>query len=241
MGKKTGSKVAHPTRRYPRREELYQRRMTCGVGAGKICAGAGIHSVDYFRLEQARGKNSISPISSEVSLRNTGWKEIAVKLADYYLCGPEDLFPEEAGELDRRRIRAERFHGVAESLMSDYAKRATRPPDEYVEMVHLRKILTEALRLLTSTQRIVVRGTLGLLGEPISFEALGLMCGMTEQAALSCFQWAMYRICAWPRLDALASFSSRDKDAALRRKRRFRHAFSVATRSGTRKGNVWRP
>jgi len=226
MGKKTGSKTAHPTRKYPRREALYDRRMMCGKGAGEICRATGMHYVTYMRLERIRvGDHRDSEPKSRFLWK--GWRLNALRLADYYFCDPEELFPEEARCAERSRHRAESMHGVACSLVGDYTRQSALSPAEQYDRAAVQRIIRAAMKRCNPTERIVLKVMFGFLPtlKPPSFDLAGEMAGVTEQGALAAYDSALYKMCVFPELSMMAAYASDGgKERVLAHKRKWRRS-----------------
>lgn len=133
---RTGCKVKHPSRKYKRKSELYRRRMFCGVAGAEIARACKMRAVDYFRMEQQGGPNSYRAMCTYI--KKGQWSSIAQRLADYWHCEPEDIFPEEAEEQERKQRRKASIPGVAESLLSSHTHRMSQDPSDLYDHTELR-------------------------------------------------------------------------------------------------------
>ena len=232
MGKKTGTKGAHPTRKYPRREALYRRRIDNNLSVGMISRATGIHHVSYMRLEQARNDNPTRDNEPKSRFLWGGWRQAPLRLADFYFCDPEDLFPEEAKCNERRRRRAESMYDVAESLMSDYTRQSALSPEEQYEQAELQHAVRSALKRCTPNEKTVLKvmfGMMPLLGPP-TFVYASLLCDVTDFGAEVLYDSGLYKMCTLPELDVFMDYASdAGRARLLRRKRYFRRTASDTT------------
>lgn len=92
------------------------------------------------------------------------WTAAAIKIAIFWRCLPEDLFPQEVVEI--RTSQVTRKLDVAETpgLLGQASEALALPPDKAVEEADLRRMIDESLSLLPSREAEIIRKRFGLAG-----------------------------------------------------------------------------
>ena len=125
--------------------ELLRRRLGCGCSQAEICRAARVHPGDYGLME----KGKCSPFALG------RWSTDARRLAHFYGCTPEDLFPTHVHEHPA---------GLAEVMeLDERAKNAlTATAEHFLDYLELSSVIKRVLATLTPREEKVLRMRFGL-------------------------------------------------------------------------------
>jgi len=128
--------------------ELLRRRLECGCSQAAVCRAARVHPGDYVLME----KGKCSPFALG------RWSTDARRLAHFYACTPEDLFPAHVREHPA---------GLAEVMeLDERAKNAlTATAEHFLDYLELSSVIKRVLATLTPREERVLRMRFGLDGQ----------------------------------------------------------------------------
>ncbi len=113
----------HAAGSHIRNQYMLAKRRERKESGNDVAKNAGLCFKTYYLLE----KKQKDPLLKNLS----GWRETVLQLCDYWVCEPEDIFPEDAKRLIHNQA------GTAELALSAYAQRQASP--ESLEYAVLRK------------------------------------------------------------------------------------------------------
>jgi DNA-directed RNA polymerase sigma subunit (sigma70/sigma32) len=149
------------------------------MSADAIAEGAGIHRSEYFKLEMDR----------EHLREKTAVKIIPMmqKLADFWMCDVEELFPAAAERLEEKWHDRLQVGGVLENTVSEYTFQATMSPEDLYDYVELEAHLLQLLIKLDPEGLKIIWDHFGF-GDDMTFVEIAKRKGVSDRA----ISW-MYR------------------------------------------------
>lgn len=144
---------------------LLERREALGLSQKMMADVVGVHHSVYADLENLRRKAVV----------DGRWTEEALLCAEYYDCGPDELFPESL-DLVRESVVERKFDvdEVVPMALSSHTARLCLPAPDLVDLRELDDRVEAAMEVLSPREREVVRQRYGLGGEePMTYRQIG--------------------------------------------------------------------
>ncbi len=174
----------------------------------------GIKSVTTLPDSMGIDRRSIDDLirmTASPILKNGEWSNIALKLADFFMCLPEDLFTEEQLlPLEVNRVNAEMIYVEAQALckQSDFAQIC-----DIAAAAELKAVLQSELEALTEREEKVLMLRFGLEdGCKHTQDKIGIMFGVTGARIRQIENKALRKLRGRGHRDNLYAAGARDED-----------------------------
>jgi RNA polymerase sigma factor (sigma-70 family) len=170
-----------------RNNQLKKRRVQLGLNARQFAETAGVSYPEYIKLETLNA----SPVYTKDPFRGHrwikgDWREIAVKIAEFYLCSPDELFPDSVLRVKKSEITVE-FDLEQLPLAAALNEPALLPsPEDETFISETKAAIRKAVEALTPQEQTVLNAKFGLdhgkcLGRAETATLLGLSQGRISQ------------------------------------------------------------
>lgn len=111
-----------------------------------------------------------------------GYKKTAMKIADFYRCTPEDLWPDTVRRVEKNRIEMEMSAEQIGHLSGVSTVYASLPPDELCELKEARNEVLECLECLTPREKDMVMRRWGIGGyDEHTLDEVGVHYGISHE------------------------------------------------------------
>jgi RNA polymerase sigma factor (sigma-70 family) len=192
-----------------RNNQLKSRRMALGLSIIELCKLVHISPQSYMDLENLK----VSPMYAKdhaSGWQKGDWRKAALKLSTYYVCLPEELFPDAVRRVQRNMIVAEfDLAQLPQAAVMQASAMLPSPEAEYIA-AETKQRLNEALDTLPPRDAEIMRLRYGLAdGEEHSSVDIGVKFGLSSARILQIEARALKKLGAesGPAREALVDFT----------------------------------
>jgi RNA polymerase sigma factor (sigma-70 family) len=153
---------------------LLQKRLESGLTQTQVADAAGVPRTRIWEYERL----SRSPVDA-----NSEWRTDAVRIANFWCCDPEQLWPDSVRKVRKSVVRREFDVAEIHHLLSDSVQRLALPPDadEVLDAADAKRRISDVLETLSEREELVLRRRFGLDDDEKTLDQVGQEFGVGKE------------------------------------------------------------